>query len=284
MRVGITGSSGLIGTALRRALAGAGDEAVALPRRPGPTDLAGLNAVVHLAGEPVAEKRWTAEQKRRIRESRVEGTRALVDGLRALDLRPSVLVSGSAIGYYGDRGDEPLDETSRPGTDFLAEVCSAWEAEARRAEELGVRVVPIRTGLVLAREGGALPKLVMPFRFFAGGPLGGGEQWMSWIHLDDQVGLIRHALVNDSLRGPMNLTAPNPVRNRTMARAIGRVLGRPWIAPAPRFALQLVLGERVEVLLASQRVLPKVAEADGYSFRFAELDPALRDLLTRPSS
>jgi uncharacterized protein len=283
VRVGITGSTGLIGTALRRALSSAGDETISLPRRPAASDLEGLDAVVHLAGEPVADKRWTAEQKQRIRESRVEGTRRLVEGLRAGARRPSVLVSGSAIGYYGDRGDEPLEEGSSNGDDFLAEVCAAWESEAQRAEELGVRVVRIRTGIVLAREGGALPKLALPFRLFAGGPLGSGQHWMSWIHIDDQVGLIRHALANTDVRGPINLTAPNPVRNRTMARAIGRTLGRPWIAPAPRFALQLVLGERVDVLLASQRVLPKVAQATGYSFRYPELEPALRDLLGRGS-
>jgi hypothetical protein len=282
--VGITGSTGLIGTALRRALAAAGDEAVALPRHPARSDLDALDAVVHLAGEPIADKRWSAEQKRRIRESRVEGTHRLVEAMRAGERRPAVLVSASGIGYYGDRGDETLDETSSNGADFLADLCAAWEAEAQRAEGLGVRVVSIRTGVVLAREGGALPKLVMPFRFFAGGPLGSGQQWMSWIHLDDAVGLIRHALTNDAVQGPINLTAPEPVRNRTMARAIGRTLGLPWIVPAPRFALQLVLGERVEVLLASQRVLPKVARATGYSFRYSELEPALRHLLATPSS
>jgi uncharacterized protein (TIGR01777 family) len=278
-RVGITGAGGLIGTALRRALEDGGDQVVALPRRPEPAQLEGLDAVVHLAGEPVADKGWSDEQKRRIRDSRVEGTRHLVDALGQLQGRPRVLVSGSAIGYYGDRGDELLDEGSTAGGDFLAEVCVAWEEEARRAEALGMRVVCTRTGIVLARQGGALPKLALPFRFFAGGPLGNGRQWMSWIHVEDEVGLIRHALENEAVRGPVNLAAPSPVRNAVMAREVGRALGRPSLVPTPRFALQLVLGQRVEVLLASQRVQPTVAQATGYQFRYPELAPALRDLL-----
>lgn len=280
MRVGITGSTGLIGSALRRALEAAGDQVVGLARRPGPEVLDGLDAVVHLAGEPVAERRWSDVQKRRIRESRVLGTRALVDALGQLGTKPRVLIGGSAIGYYGDRGDEMLGEGSAPGDDFLAGVCVDWEAEARRAEGLGIRVVNARTGIVLARQGGALPKLAMPFRFFAGGPLGDGRQWMSWIHVDDEVGLIRHAIAREAVRGPMNLVAPDPVRNALMARGIGRAMRRPSLVPTPRFALRLALGERVEVLLASQRVAPRVAKATGYSFRYPELAPALRDLLS----
>ena len=276
----MTGAGGLIGSALRAALEADGDGVVPLPRRPSSAQLEGLDAVVHLAGEPVADKRWSEAQKREIRESRMMGTRALVEALGELDTKPRVLVSGSAIGYYGDRGDELLDEGSAPGDDFLANVCKDWEAEGQRAEALGMRVVRVRTGIVLAREGGALPKLALPFRLFAGGPLGSGRQWMSWIHLDDEVGLIRHALKNEGVRGAVNLVSPNPVPNAAMAREIGRALGRPSLVPTPRFALKLALGERVEVLVASQRVVPRAAQETGYQFRYPELAPALRDLLS----
>jgi uncharacterized protein (TIGR01777 family) len=304
MKVTITGATGLIGRALAARLIARGDQVVALgrdvgrvaARLPGARALAwevgagpppaealeGSDAVVHLAGEPVADHRWSDAQKRRIRDSRVLGTRSLVAGLAAAGARPRALVSGSAIGYYGDRGDEPLDEQSSPGRDFLAGVVSAWEAEASAAERLGMRVVLARSGIVLAREGGALPRLALPFRLFAGGRLGDGRQWMSWIHLEDEVGLLLHALDRDALSGPVNLVAPAAARNAEMARAIGRALGRPALVPAPTLALRLALGERVEVLLASQRVRPAAAEAAGYSFRFAALQPALNDLLRRP--
>jgi uncharacterized protein (TIGR01777 family) len=301
MRVAITGATGLIGAALAERLLARGDEVVALGRdagrvaarlpraralgwdpvagQPPAEAVDGADAVVHLAGEPVADRRWSESQKRRIRESRVLGTRNLVEGLRAASARPSVLVSGSAIGYYGDRGDELLDEQSGPGGDFLAGVVRDWEAEARAAESLGLRVVLARTGIVLAGESGALPKMALPFQLFAGGPLGHGRQWMSWIHRDDEVGLLVHAIDTEPLRGPVNLVAPAPVRNAQMARALGRALGRPSLLPAPALALRLALGERVAVLLASLRVQPRAAEASGYAFRFPELQPALNDLL-----
>ena len=294
MRVAVSGASGLLGRALTAALRRRGDEVVVLGRRsadlawdpnlgppPGPA-VEGLDAFVHLAGEPVAARRWSAEQKRRIRDSRVLGTRHAVEGLRAAGrARPATFICASAIGYYGDRGDELLDERSPPGDDFLASVCVDWEAEARRSEELGVRVVNLRTGVVLARQGGALPLLARPFRFFVGGPLGDGRHWVAWIHLDDEVGLMLHALDSTAVRGPINLVAPSPVRNRVFAHALGRVLARPALFPAPRLALSLVLGQRVEVVLASQRARPSVAEATGYRFRFAELETALRDLFDR---
>ncbi|HEV8634190.1 MAG TPA: TIGR01777 family oxidoreductase [Chloroflexota bacterium] len=293
MRVAVGGASGLIGRALTAALRARGDAVVALGRRSGDlswdpnagpppaTAVDGLEAFVHLAGEPVASRRWTVQQKRRIRDSRVVGTRHAVEGFRAAAARPATFVCASAVGYYGDRGDEPLDERSSAGDDFLSRVCVDWEAEARRAAELGVRVVSLRTGIVLARDGGALPLLARPFRFFVGGPLGSGRQWMPWIHLTDEVGLILHALDTPALQGPVNLVAPGPVRNRVFAHALGRVLGRPAIVRAPGPALRLVLGERVEALLASQRLRPAVAEATGYRFRFVELEPALRDLFDR---
>jgi uncharacterized protein (TIGR01777 family) len=301
VRVAITGATGLIGRTLGGRLLSRGDQIVALARdsararsalpdarafawdalsgAPPVEALAGVEAVVHLAGEPIADRAWSAEQKRRIRDSRIDGTRRLVETIGQANPRPRVLISASAIGYYGDRGDEPLDEQSGRGNDFLADLCADWEAEARRAEALGVRVVIPRTGIVLAREGGALPKLALPFRFFVGGPLGTGRQWMSWIHLADEVGLIVHALDHEEVAGPINLVAPNPVPNAAMAREIGRVLGRPSLMPAPTFALKLALGERTDVLLASQRVAPAVAQRTGYAFRFPELAPALRDLL-----
>jgi uncharacterized protein (TIGR01777 family) len=301
MRVTISGATGLIGSALARRLLERGDDVVALgrdrarvaARLPGARALSwdpmagpppaeavdGVDAVVHLAGEAVADRRWSEGQKRRILESRVIGTRNLVAGLRAAGSPPPVLVSGSAIGYYGDRADERLDEQSRPGDDFLAGVVRDWEAETVDAGRLGIRVALARTGIVLARDGGALPKLALPFRLFAGGPLGSGRQWMSWIHLDDEVGLLAHAVDHAEVGGPINLVAPEPARNAEMARAIGRALGRPSLMPAPALALRLALGERVDVLLASQRVRPAAAEASGYAFRYPDLQPALDDLL-----
>ncbi len=301
MRVVVDGATGLIGSALVRRLLADGDDVTALVRNPAaaagrlpgarlvawdpmaaeaPADaLAECEAVVHLAGEPIADRAWGGEQKRRIRDSRVVGTRNLVAAMRRAPRRPRVLVSGSAIGYYGDRGDELLDESSAPGDDFLARLCQDWEREAVAAEDLGVRVVRVRTGVVLANEGGAFPRLVAPFRFFVGGPLGSGRQWMSWIHLDDEIGLILHALRDDRVAGPLNAVAPSPVRNSAMAHAIGRLLGRPALLPAPAFALRLLLGERVQLLLDSQRVAPRAALAAGYAFRYSELEPALRSLL-----
>ena len=283
MRVAVTGASGLVGRAVVAALRARGDAVVEVGRRgpvawdpesgPPPPEVTGAEAVVHLAGEPIAAKQWSAAQKRRIRDSRVIGTRNLVEGINRAGTRARVLVSASGIGYYGDdRGDELLDESSSAGDDFLARLCVEWEAEAQRAE---TRVVPVRTGIVLAREGGALPPRALPFRLFVGGPLGGGRQWMSWIHLDDHVGLILRAIDDDGVRGPINAVAPSPVRNAQMARALGRVLGRPALLPVPRLALTLLLGERAPLLLGSLRVKSAV----GGTFRVPELEPALRDLL-----
>jgi uncharacterized protein (TIGR01777 family) len=285
VRVAVTGASGLVGRALVAALRERGDAVVAVGRAgpvawepesgPPPAEVAAADAIVHLAGEPIATKRWSAAQKRRIRDSRVVGTRNLVEGINRAGAKPRVLVSASGIGYYGDdRGDELLDESSSAGDDFLAGVCVEWEAAAQRAE---TRVVRLRTGIVLAREGGALPPMALPFRLFVGGPLGSGRQWMSWIHLDDHVGLILRAIDDEGVRGPINAVAPNPVRNAQMARALGRVLGRPAIFPAPRLALALVLGERAELLLGSLRVGSALAGV----FTYPEVEPALRDLLHR---
>jgi uncharacterized protein (TIGR01777 family) len=239
-----------------------------------------IEAVFHLAGEPLAEGRWTAERKRRIRESRVLGTRNLVAGLSALaGPRPRVLVSASAVGYYGARGDQALDEGAPCGEGFLAEVCAAWESEAQAAAALGMRVVCVRTGVVLSTEGGALARMLPAFRLGAGGPLGGGAQWMPWIHVDDAVGLLLHAARHDAIGGPMNAVAPQPVTNATFTRALGAALHRPAVVPMPKAALRLAFGEMSSLLFDSQRVLPGVAQRTGYLFRHPELEGALRDLL-----
>lgn len=247
-------------------------------REPAPTEaLEGVEAVFHLAGEPVAEGRWTAAKKRRIRDSRVLGTRNLVAGLSQVERRPAVLVSASAVGFYGSRGDETLDESSAPAQDFLADVCRAWEDEARHAEALGVRVVHLRIGIILGPNGGALGKMLPIFKFGLGGPLGNGRAWMPWIHLDDIVGLLLHAAASDDLRGPMNAVAPQAVTNREFTKTLAGVLRRPALFPAPALALRAALGEFSQVLLASQRVTPRVALASDYRFRFPELRGALAD-------
>jgi uncharacterized protein (TIGR01777 family) len=299
MHVFLTGATGLIGRALVPALCAAGHEVIALsrrtapgrspggaevvqgdPTRPGPWQeaLARCDACVHLAGEPVAAGRWSDERKRAIRESRVASTRLLAEAIARGG--PRVLVSGSAVGYYGSRGDEELDETSPPGDDFLARVCVAWE-EAARPAAARARVVLLRTGIVLASEGGALPRMARPFRFFAGGPLGDGAFWQPWIHLADEVGLIVWTLENGAVAGPLDATAPAPVRNRDLARSIGEALRRPSGLPAPRRLVELALGELASAVMGSQRALPRKALALGYRFRFPELGPALRDLLGR---
>lgn len=239
----------------------------------------GIAAVFHLAGEPVAEGRWSPEKKRRIRESRVLGTMRLVSAMEGLKERPKVLVSASAVGYYGSRGDEILDESSRPGRDFLSEVCYSWEEMASKARGLGIRVVNIRTGVVLGRDGGALPRMLMPFKIGIGGRLGGGRQWMPWIHVADVVGLFRHAAMHVALNGPMNACAPVSVTNREFTRTLAKALHRPAILPMPALALQLVLGEFSHVLLSSQRVVPRVAKETGYEFQYPELAGALAQIL-----
>jgi hypothetical protein len=239
----------------------------------------GVEVVFHLAGEPVAEGRWTTDKKRRIRDSRVLGTRNLVAGLAALETRPRVLVSASAVGYYGDRGDEELVESSAAGRGFLAEVCSAWEHEALAAEALGVRVVCARLGLVLAHGGGALARMLTAFRLGAGGKLGNGRQWMPWIHLDDVVGILLHASQDMRIRGALNAVGPRPVTNADFTRALGQAVHRPAFLAVPKTALNLVFGEMGQILTDSQRALPQVAEQTGYVFKHAELDGALKAAL-----
>ncbi len=242
--------------------------------------LEGLDAVVHLAGESIASGRWNAAQKARILNSRVQGTRLLSETLAALKNRPAVLVSASAIGYYGDRGAEEVDESSAPGTGFLAEVCQAWEAATQPAQAAGIRTVSPRIGVVLAREGGALPRMLLPFRLGLGGRLGSGTQYMSWISLEDLLGILRFALDSTALSGPVNAVAPNPVTNAEFTRVLARTLRRPALFPAPAFAIRLALGEMgQELLLSGARVLPRKLPDAGYSFRHAELASALRSVL-----
>jgi uncharacterized protein (TIGR01777 family) len=296
MRVLVTGSHGLIGSNLVGTLEGDGHEVVRLVRgTPGageahwdPSqgeldvgDLEKADAVVHLAGEGIADKRWSSVQKRRILDSRLVSTTLLASRLADSGHRPSVLVSGSAVGYYGDGGDAVLDEDSPAGSGFLAEVCRQWEAATEPAANAGIRVVHIRTGIVLTPEGGALKKQLPLFKMGVGGKLGSGRQYQSWIALDDEVGAIVHALETDSLSGPVNLTSPHPVTNAEFTKTLGSVLGRPTVVAAPKFGLSAVLGHELvtEMLLAGQRVMPARLIATGYNFRYPELEPALRAML-----
>jgi uncharacterized protein (TIGR01777 family) len=293
MRILVTGGTGFVGAPLCHALRGAGHTVRVVTRHPEGADGTGVawddvgqavreaEAVVNLAGEPIAARRWKNEQKRRIRDSRVETTRRLVAAIAATEPRPAVLLSASAVGYYGPHGDEPLDETAGPGSDFLADVCTAWENEALAAERAGVRVVRLRLGIVLAADGGALPRMLPPFRAFVGGPIGRGEQWMSWIHRDDVTGLVVAALEDDRWHGAVNATAPEPVTNAGFARALGRTLSRPAVLRTPATVLRLVLGEMAEMLLTGQRVLPRVAEERGYRWRYPTLASALRASVRR---
>ena len=297
--VAISGSSGLVGGALATALAAQGMTVLRLVRdratavsggvywdpATGAIDsasLEGIDAVVHLAGEPIAE-RWSSAQKKRIRESRVQGTRLLATTLAALGKPPKVMVSGSAIGIYGSRrGDEVLEEGSSTGGDFLADVSRDWELASEPAAAAGIRVVRTRTGLVLSPKGGVLARLLLPFRMGAGGRIGSGRQWFSWIALDDAVGGLSFMMREASLRGPVNLVAPNPVTNEEFTHAVGRVLGRPTLATVPAFAVKLALGEMGEnTVLASQRVMPQRLLAAGYQFRHPQLEEALRFELDR---
>jgi uncharacterized protein (TIGR01777 family) len=297
VKIAISGASGLIGRRLLKLLSGNGHTLQVLSRHAG-TNMPGgikvfpwnpskgeppaeslrdIDAVIHLAGEPVAQ-RWTDDAKRRIRESRVGSTRNLVQAIAKLPAKPAVLICASAIGYYGSRGDDILPESAAPGAGFLSELCVAWEKEACAADALGLRVVCMRTGLALDARGGALPRMLPPFKMGVGGKLGSGRQWQSWIHLDDLVGLFRFAL-EAPLSGPVNGVAPYPVTNADFTRALAAAVHRPALFPVPSFALKLIFGEMAEVLLASQRVQPKQAEAAGYRFRFPQLEPALADLL-----
>jgi uncharacterized protein (TIGR01777 family) len=244
--------------------------------------LEGIGAVVHLAGESIAAGRWTPQRKDKIRRSRVEGTRRLCESLGQLTRRPKLLVSASAIGYYGNRGDEVLREDSPPGNDFLAQVCQEWEAATEPASQAGVRVVQLRFGMILSPGGGALKKMLLPFKLGAGGRIGSGAQFMSWIAVDDAVGAIDHAIRTESLQGPVNTVAPAPVTNANFTRTLARVLSRPALAPLPAFAARLAFGELADaLLLSSQRVIPACLQASGYQFRYPELEAALRHLLDR---
>jgi hypothetical protein len=241
--------------------------------------LSGAYGVVHLAGASIFGSRWSEDYKKKLYHSRIESTRALVQAMERVEARPEVFVSGSAVGYYGHRGDTPLDESSEPGNDFLARTCVDWEREALQAEELGVRTVVLRTGIVLDSSGGALAQLKIPFQLFVGGPVLPGTQWLSWVHIDDEVGLIRLALENENIRGPLNATAPNPQTNADFSATLGRVLGTPSWLPVPGFALHLILGEFAEHLTHGQRVLPDRAQEHGYQFRYPTADEALGNLL-----
>jgi len=288
MRVAVTGATGLIGSALVEALTARGDEVTALSRStnwpdpkadPPPADVtAGLDAVVHLLGEQIAQ-RWTDDAKREIRDSRVLSTRNLVTRLGELPEgeRPRVLVSQSGAGWYGHRGDERLDESRPAGDDFLARLSADWEAEARRAEEHGVRVVVNRTGVVLSPSGGALEKMLPFFKLGIGGPVAGGKQYVPWVHLDDVVGAILFELDTEAARGPVNVTAPEPATNRDFSKALGRVLRRPAIAPVPALAVKALYGEMADIVTTGQRAVPARLTELGYEFRRPELEDALRD-------
>jgi uncharacterized protein (TIGR01777 family) len=308
LRVTITGATGLIGSGLVGALRAQGVEVTVLSRdgerarkrfaadaggsgpavqavgwdllsEPAPVAaLNGRDAIVHLAGENVAQ-RWTGKAKEAIRASRVVGTRNLIAGLRQAEPRPRTLIGGSAIGYYGPHGEEPLDEDTPPGSGFLAEVCAQWEVETQKAIELGMRVVNVRTGVVLDGKGGALGKMLPPFRLGVGGPVAGGGQYMSWIHHEDEVGMIGAALTDERWSGPINATAPQPVTNREFSRALGRVLRRPAFLPVPGAALGLLYGEMAEVLTTGARIVPAKPLVLGYNFKHPELEGALRSAL-----
>ncbi|MGQ9548539.1 MAG: TIGR01777 family oxidoreductase [Roseiflexus sp.] len=302
----VTGATGLIGRALCRRLIARGDRVIVFTRSPAtaravvpgaaqyvawnakPGDweatLESVDAVVHLAGASIAGRRWTPAYKREILESRTLSTRALVDAMARVPRQPSVFVCASGIDYYGPRGDEPVDESASPGHNFLAQVCVAWEREACRAADLGVRTVMIRTGIVLDRHEGALARLLLPFRLFVGGPILPGTQWWSWIHLDDEVGLILRCIDDERASGPFNGVAPEPQRNRDFSATLGRVLGRPSWLPLPGFVLRLILGEMAPALLIErQRAVPTKALALGYQFAYPTLESALRAALARSS-
>ncbi|MFL5617858.1 MAG: TIGR01777 family oxidoreductase [Gemmatimonadaceae bacterium] len=296
--VAITGASGMIGRALLARLRRNGTRVRRLVRSPdavGPDDIfwdpmrgtleprevEGADAVVNLAGEPIAQ-RWTGARRDAIRESRVRGTELLARVIVALDRKPSVLLSGSAVGYYGDRGDEAVDEDSAPGTDFLAEVAREWESATEAAKDAGVRVVLLRTGIVLSAHGGALERLLPHFRLGVGGPIGTGRQWMSWISLEDHVRAMEHAIATVGLHGPVNLVSPNPVTNAEFATTLGRVLDRPALVTVPRFALELLYGEMARsTILAGQRALPRKLLRTMFHFAHPTLEEALRFELAR---
>lgn len=292
MQVVVTGASGLVGSALIDELRKRSTTITAVSRNPGSrpqtagvtwigwdglTDAVAVAAgVVHLAGAGIVDKRWSASRKAELRSSRVERTRQVVEAINESGEKPAALVTASAIGYYGDTGERVVTENTAPGNDFLARLCQDWEGAAADAE---VRTVNLRFGIVLSAAGGALARLLLPFRFGLGGPIGRGRNFWSWVHIDDVVGLIMHALTSTDLSGAVNATAPSPVRNADFSRALGAALGRPALLPVPPHALQLLLGEAATVLTCSQRVMPDRALASGYQFQHSELEPALRNLV-----
>jgi uncharacterized protein len=293
MKILITGASGLIGKALQESFIQRGHELLLASRKDSknaneikwdiengfadPSKLEGVDAVVHLAGENVSGGlRWSDEKKKAIRDSRVLGTRNVVDAMAAMSEKPKVFIASSAIGFYGDRADEIMTEASSAGTTFLSEVSTAWEAESRRAEDLGVRTVLLRTGIVLAKEGGALAAMLTPFKFGVGGVVGSGKQWMSWISLEDMVGIINFAIDHENIRGAVNAVAPSPVTNDEFTKALGEVLYRPTFVPLPAFAVNMVFGEMGDaLLLASTRVIPKRIEDAGYKFQYTDIRKAI---------
>ncbi len=298
MKILVSGSHGLVGSALMDSLKGDGHELFALVRRAPRSDaevewypereslalarLEGMERVIHLAGESIASGRWTEKKKQRIRDSRVKGTTLLSEALANLSHPPRAFLCASAIGFYGDRGDEILTEESAPGNDFLAEVCVEWEQATAPAAEKGIRVVNLRFGIILSADGGALAKMLPPFRMGAGGRVGSGKQYMSWIALDDVVAAIKFALANDVFHGPVNVVAPNPVTNAEFTKALGKALSRPTLFPVPEFAARLAFGEMADaLLLSSQRVKPRRLEDAGYPFQYSDLERALRHVLNQ---
>jgi hypothetical protein len=304
MKIAITGATGLVGSHLVEKLNGLGDRIIIFtrnldratkifpstafpnieiiqytPQESGDWQqhISGCDAVINLAGEPIAE-RWTAKQKKAIMESRQLGTRKIVEAIALAEVKPQVLISGSAIGYYGTSETTVFDEDSQPGNDFLAQVARKWEAEAQKVQELGVRLVIIRTGIVLA-NGGALGKMIGPFKMFAGGPIGSGRQWFSWIHYDDLVELIYQALTRSDMVGVYNATSPNPVKMSQLCQTLGEVMNRPSWLPVPDFVLELLLGDGAIVVLEGQQVLPKKTQATGFQYRYPELKPALAEII-----
>ena len=290
MQVLVTGASGLIGAALTRALRDRGDTVVAVSRTPADDEdglhwvgwdglagaVDGSSAVVHLAGANIADKRWTSSRKTELRSSRVDTAQRIVDAIRIASNKPSVFVTASAVGYYGSRGDESLSEDAAPGADFLAQLCQDWEAVAQDSR---VRTVALRTGVVLSRDGGALPKLLIPFRLGLGGPIGRGRQYLAWVHIDDAVGVILHALDNEDVKGPLNVVGPESVTNAAFGKALGRALHRPALLPTPPFIFRLRLGEGASILTDSQRAVPTRTQQLGYTFHYPTVDAALAALI-----
>jgi uncharacterized protein (TIGR01777 family) len=296
MRILITGASGLIGTALQKSFEEKGYEMLLASRSEPKSErdiqwnadagfadedllrLEGLDAVIHFAGESISALRWTDEKKKAIRDSRVHGTRTMIEAFARLEKKPKVFISASAIGFYGDRGDEEMTETSSVGDTFLSEVSKEWESESRRAEDMGIRTVLLRNGIVLSKDGGALATMMTPFKLGVGGVVGSGKQWMSWVSLDDAVGIVNYALENENLRGAVNVVSPNPVTNEEFTKTLGEVLYRPTFLPLPEFAVNLVFGEMGDALLIdSTRVVPKRLLDSGFKFIYPEINSALEN-------